>query len=428
MNTKKLIYIAFLLSAIIIISSGCKSDSAGRITNGNEVGGIATKTSEEESETEYKRYNAEDKAVVLDINLTENKVSLQSLSDSSKYIVTYTGASIVLDKFGTNLTMAQLVPGMTVDVYLVKGTQKLIKIQETTSGWQNSQATNLIADEEEKIITIGSNKYKYDDSLVIVSNGKAINIEQVHHLDELKVYGVDNKITSIIVTKGHGYIKLLNETNMVGGIIEVGTKIITLITKDMIIVAPEGDYTLTASKNGTGGSKEISVKRDEEINVSVGEFQGEVTRVGTYNFTVEPEGAIMKIDGTTVDYSELVSLDYGTHSIVVSAEGYTTYKSTLVVESSYVNKTITLTDEDETTTAEETTTSTYKIKVTTPSDVEVYFDGVYKGTSPVSFTKSSGTHVIVLRKTGYTSKTYTVSVTDDNNDVTFNFDDLVASE
>ena len=49
--------------------------------------------------------------------------------------------------------------------------------------------------------------------------------------------------------------------------------------------------------------------------------------------------------------------------------------------------------------------------IDSPEGAEVYFDGAYKGVAPISFTKTAGTHVVVLRKDGYKSKTYTLNLT-----------------
>ena len=53
-------------------------------------------------------------------------------------------------------------------------------------------------------------------------------------------------------------------------------------------------------------------------------------------------------------------------------------------------------------------------------------DGNYVGIAPVSFKKDAGSHVITLRKTGYTPRSYTIQVDSEDKDVTYSFAELVA--
>ena len=57
----------------------------------------------------------------------------------------------------------------------------------------------------------------------------------------------------------------------------------------------------------------------------------------------------------------------------------------------------------------------------------VYLDGNYIGLSPCSFKKVPGVHVIILRKTGYETKSYTVQVDSDSKDASYSFAELVRS-
>ena len=74
------------------------------------------------------------------------------------------------------------------------------------------------------------------------------------------------------------------------------------------------------------------------------------------------------------------------------------------------------------------TTDYYKVNIEAPEDVEVYLNGNYIGISPVSFKKEKGNHVITLRKTGHEIRSYTISVDDEEKDISYSFADLVATE
>lgn len=64
------------------------------------------------------------------------------------------------------------------------------------------------------------------------------------------------------------------------------------------------------------------------------------------------------------------------------------------------------------------------IYIDKPKKTEVYFDGDYKGISPISFKKIPGSHVITLRRDGYKPKSYTVNIEDNDEDQNFEFGKL----
>lgn len=438
----KLSLVAILTIIICIGIFGCTS--SGKTTNGQEVGGINKST--ETTTIEDVRYNATDQAVILNININKMEITVKSIVNDTKYTLMYSGGTRIRSKNDVELTMSQMQVGQIVDVYYVNGSQRLIEIKESAVAWKNDSVVKWKVDYNRKIITIGSNSYKYEDNIFIGSNGQQITIDEISDVDELIVRGIDSRIYSVVVNTGHGYIRIVDDTNMVDGIIEIGNKIMTVITKDMVIVSPEGTYTLTATKDGKGGSKEITVIRDEELIVSLSEFQKEATRYGSVKFNIIPEDAeaVMYIDGEKTDYSDLVEISYGKHTLKVESEKYNTYQKTITIASIYTTFSVNMEGEEETTTStkettgvkneEETTvsmgTGTYNntVFIMTPSGATVYVDGVSIGKSPVNFSKTSGSHTILLMKDGYISKVYTISLDDTKEDVILSYPDLIKTD
>ena len=335
--------------------SGCKE--SGGTSNGDNLGGIQKET--EVTTTENKRYNETDLAVVLTTDLDKMEISLRSVKTGRNYTLTYTGGTKIRSRNNVELTMSQVAIGEIVDVYYVLGNQKLIEMKESTDAWENNSVIRLNADYDKQKITIGSDTYKYDTDLYITSKGKEIGIRDISGVDELIVKGVGSKVCSIVVDKGHGYIRLEDEVNMVDGIIEIGGKILTVITKDMVIAAPEGTYKLTATKNGKGGTKEVTVTRDEEVVVSLSAFQQEATRYGSVKFNISPDDAdaIMTINGKKMTYDTLVDLPYGKHKLVLESNNYDTYEKIIIISSIYTTINIDMSGEK---TTEETTTAENK--------------------------------------------------------------------
>ena len=153
-----------------------------------------------------------------------------------------------------------------------------------------------------------------------------------------------------------------------------------------------------------------------------------------------PGNATVSIDGTEVDISAPVEIEYGIHRMTVEAEGYDTISQYIKVSQDLASISVTLEkslEEEEDYPADYTTPSSvsaneynsaasnYKVYIDSPSDVEVYLDGIYIGMSPVNFKKEPGTHTITLRRPGYVTKSYTIQIDDEEKDVTYSFTDLV---
>lgn len=380
-------------------------------------------------------------AVIKEINTKDKTLVVKSTISESEVTLSYTGGTDIRDKYNTVISVTQLEIGEIVDVYYDLNQKRLISVKLSDKAWEYTKVMNLKVSRSDKTMMIAEDKYQYNDNLLLISEGKFINLLELNEKDVLTVRGSEGRIYSITVEKGHGYIKLENDETFLGGWVEVGQEVISVITKDMLIVAPEGDYKLTVAKDGTGGSKSITVKRDEEVTVSIGDLKGLPIKSGSIDFKITPEDASVYMNGKKTDSSELVVLDYGTYSLKVEAEGYETYHAKIVLNSSLAAVKVELVSlneaedeaEDSVEPATEPVTSSntdgeiegYKVYVNLPIDAKVYYDGVYMGVSPVNFVKVSGTHTIILSKEGYATKSYMVYVNDEEEDATFEFSDLL---
>ena len=159
---------------------------------------------------------------------------------------------------------------------------------------------------------------------------------------------------------GHGSLKLVNTSVFDGSYIQVGSKVFAQITGEMTIEIPEGTYTAAVANNGYGGSTEITITRGQETVLDLETLKGEGPKYGSILFAVNVEGAWLQVDGQLVDYSQPVELQYGVHTLTVTADGYDTYSKKLFVNSPEATIAIGMTGESgssSTTTGSETQSS-----------------------------------------------------------------------
>ena len=184
---------------------------------------------------------------------------------------------------------------------------------------------------------IEDKQYEFAKNLFVFANGKAAKLTDINMVDVLKVSGTDRVINSIVVDKGHGYIRLTNDEYFIGGWIEVGENLIKPIYKDMLLTVPEGEYEILITNKGYGGTKGVVVEANKETVVDVGDLKGDEVKTGKIIFTITPASATVEIDGKQVDLSSPVTLEYGIHQIVLQAEGYKTMTKYIKVGAALAN-------------------------------------------------------------------------------------------
>ena len=72
-----------------------------------------------------------------------------------------------------------------------------------------------------------------------------------------------------------------------------------------------------------------------------------------------------------------------------------------------------------------TTGGEHRVHIEAPESVEVYVNGSYIGLAPVSFTKTEGTYEITLRKSGYQTRSYTITIDATQTDISYSFSELL---
>ncbi len=406
-------------------------------------------------------YDSADTAVVLSIDTNNKAVSLINMETGKQYTLYYDGTTYVKDKYEGAMTISQIKEGDIVDVMFLKGKKKLASIQKSPKAWVYDSISNYDLAGANKTASIGSKTYSLPAGVVVLSEGRRMGTEEVVSQDEVTISGIDHKIYSVKVDKGHGYLRLKNDQPVLGGWIEVGNRVIRQITEDMLLTVPEGSYQVVLDNHGVGCIKEITVERGKEVLLDVGDVEIAEDKTGIILFEVTPASAKISVDGKPVEAGTAVELRYGIHQVVVEANGYDTLTKYIQVGSERAAISFTLEEtrksnsndrtvsgnnaeripwQDTFDSADKnsiskndlsslsqnalTTTNNNKVYVDSPKGVEVFLDGNYVGVAPVRFTKSPGRHEITLKKTGYKTKSYTIYLENNSRDETYSFSDL----
>lgn len=431
-------------------------------------------------------YDSKDTAVFLSKNEEEKTLTFFNLEKAKNYTLNYDGTTNFYDKYDEALALSQVKEGTIVDITFLKNSKKLNTLQVSKEAWSNTGVSRLEINEGKRNIKIGSDIYKYTDDLVVIQDQNQMEMMDINAVDVLTVNGIGTSIYSLQIEKGHGYLRLLGDEYVIGGWIEVGQSLIQEITEGMLLTVPEGTYEVVISHKNYNAVEKVTINRNEETTLDISNIQGEETKKGTVLFTVKPANAKVFVDSEEVDISGPVELDYGIHQLMAKAEGYKTSTSYLKVaeQSAGISIVLDKVDEDSSDVEEDsdsknkdeedkntedkestdknssdkndtvsggdstssdktvsgngsvsgnqssstTTGDYYKVYIDNPVGVEVYVDGNYIGISPVNFKKVSGIHVVTLRKSGYETRSYTISVDGEKRDASYSFVDLDSEE
>lgn len=424
--------------------------------------------------------------VVKALDLENQTISILGVDNPVVTNFSYNGGTDVRSQYDKVISMKKITLGEIVNFTYNAKTNKLLSLQIYKEAWTYENVKKMKMDRGSKIIQLGTSRYGFTDSILYVGDNKIIDVTELSAKDQLMVKGVGDMVYSIIVTKGHGTIRFTGFEDFVGGTVYIGASTYQRVEDTMNIVMRQGTYKVTMQNGELVGTKEVTVERDSEVTVDMSEFKIEKAKIGEVTFTISPYGADLYVNGSATDYSNPVTLNYGEHTIAVSLPGYKSFSGILTVGQSEQEIQVNLvpdTSKDEssgsdnidkdtsdddlgdivldwdsdstddlkssaspspapssTSSATAATPSpspsassssnngidgAHKITISAPEDVEVYIDDAYKGMTPISFTKVLGSHVVTLKKSGYTTKSYTIHVENDNENVFYTFADLV---
>lgn len=344
--------IQFILITILAVSCliGCGND-------GKDTETESTQTEIAEEESLY---------LVVENDTLDETLTLYSYATGMEHFYEYSFATQFKDKYGNYASYNEFEPGRVVTIGPRDVDGYLTTVQISDQVWEYDKIRRFSADEERGVFTIADTNYSIQDNYYIFSNGERTYLWDVSEDDILRVVGKGNKILSIVVTTGHGTLSLRNTELFEGSFLQLNNDIFTIITDNMDIEIPEGEYILKVANDGWGGTTVIQITRGETTEVDLDELKGAGKQRGIINFSIDVDDVVVYVDYELVDHTQPLELTYGTHVLQIEAEGYDTWKkylfvnteeSTIWIELEENEDAVSETEEEETETEEESETT-----------------------------------------------------------------------
>ena len=350
-----ILYLAIALLAVICVT-GCRS-GAGKETEQQQ-------TETEHSATQYL-------FLIVEHDTQEEAMSLYSLSTGMEHYYEYGFSTRFKDKYGSFASAAEFTPGRCVTIAPRDRDGYLTEVQLSDQVWEYGKVKRFRIEEEKGIFTIADTKYSLPEKVKVFSNGREISFSDISKDDILTVVGMDRKILSVIVTTGHGTLALKNTELFEDSFLQLGTNIFAMITPDLELEVPEGEYNLTVANDGWGGTTKIEIVRGETTEIDLETLKGEGKKRGLITFQIDAEDVVVYVDYQKIDHTKPVELTYGVHVLKIEAKGYDVWKKYLSVNSEEATITIELTEsEDKENEKEETTESEKETQEETQEETE----------------------------------------------------------
>lgn len=423
MNRKKIQkMIKLLLCGLCLILTGCSAASMAHEST------FESAYENGEQEEPVNIYTSAASAVIKAVDTQDQTISVYLIERKENRTLSYDGATMIQDKYGSAMSMAQLKAGDVADLTYNSELDRAGSVALSGDAWSYEGVVKYNLDAAKGSVVIGDEIYSIDEAALAFSDGRPIETDEIIHQDVLTFRGKGHSIISITVDKGHGYLDLVNDEAVLGGWIEIGQTVISQIAPDMLFTVPEGNYSVRLTGAGIDETREITIERNKETVLDLRDIEIPEPENGVVKFEIIPETAVVYVDDVRIDTAYPVRLSMGLHQVTAKASGYDTLSEYFQVEKETTTVKMNL--------AEAATVSgnniepspsvngNSRITIEAPAGVDVYQDNLYKGIAPVTYIKTAGEHTITLRRTGYITRSYSIVVPDDNQDVTYSFPEL----
>ena len=143
-------------------------------------------------------------AILKKIHISDHKVSLYDIHGQKELLLNFAGSSDIRDKYDQVILISQIPIGTIVDLGYNDINEKIAWMKTSTKAWEYIGVSNFTIQPLERIFEIADKKYRYSEDILIIDGKDFVPIENIKSQDVLTIWGIDDDIYSIIITKGHG--------------------------------------------------------------------------------------------------------------------------------------------------------------------------------------------------------------------------------
>ena len=313
---------------------------------------------------------------------------------------TATEVTSVQNRFGSPIGFGELTPGQIVEVSFDADNYEMSAVSLSGRAWNQQHRGNVNINLEAATITIGNQVYTYSNRTLVLNQNEVFSIALINPNDVLTLWGYQDKVWSITVDTGHGFIRFENTDRVVNGTVAIGNSIFMPLEGSAPVSALEGThFVIVDGRNIETFVREVAVRQGETVVVNLMEAS---FRTGTLQLILNYQDTSVFINGDPVELvNSLVEVEYGTHMLRLERVGLLPVQQEFEISQPFTRLEVDLPRD----------AMIFQVIVETfPSDSQVFLDGVFQGNSPITLELEQGTYQVVARRAGYEDRTQNVFV------------------
>ena len=300
----------------------------------------------------------------------------------------------VRNRQGATVSFSEISVGQIVEIEFESEDRYLTIVALTDRAWERQQDGGVTVDINAGTITINNQTYTFSNRTMVIGPEGSLGFAQINPDDLLTIVGYGSEIWSVRIDTTHGFIEFENAEHIIDGTVAIGTILFTELDVDTPLSVAEGTHRLIIEgQNIERFIRYVVVRPGHTAVIDLAEAE---SRRGTLQVitnatqpTVYINGAMVHLDNTLID------LEFGEHIIRLEQVGFISAEREFVLNQSILRLEINL---------EHDTPRRSILVETSPTNAQVFLDGVFVGNSPVTVHAEFGNRTIIARMEGFTDR------------------------
>jgi len=298
----------------------------------------------------------------------------------------------VNNRHAHTIGFSELNLGQIVNVNYNSATHDLSSIALSGRAWEQQHHGGVNIDTDASRITIGNQVYSFSSRTMVLNRGEPFSIALINPDDVLTIVGYHDKIWSVRIDSGHGFIRFENADLVVNGTVAVGNVIFTALEgSNQTLSAPEGVHRIIVNgENIDPWPADVTVRQGETVVVNLSEI---TPRNGILQLVINvPEASVFINGEVTAMENNQIELQYGTHMLRVESPGFIPVQEEFVLDRALLRRDIELRRDAQVRNV---------LIETFPSGAQIFVDDALVGNAPITVELEYGQRVITARRAGY---------------------------
>jgi len=297
----------------------------------------------------------------------------------------------VRNRYGAQIDFREIDLGQIVEVVFDANTRDMSELSLSSHAVIERDRSNVNINVDASTITIGNQVYTFSNRTLVLNRGEPFSINLITPEDVLTLVRYQDKIWSIRIDTGHGFIRFDNAADVINGTVAVGTSVFTGLDPDRPVSALEGSHrVIVEGQNIETYITDVVIRQGETIVIDLANV---VFRQGTLELVInEPQASILINGEAAVPVDGLIELDYGTHQLRVERTGFVTISQEIEIAQPFTRLELTL--------IRDVPVAAIAIE-TLPAGAHIFVDGTFAGNSPITIEVEHGSRHVLAQMPGY---------------------------